>query len=177
MPTTVTLLERVSGFLEQAGVAHALIGAGALAVHGVSRSTVDQDLLTTDTRVLADAFWEPLDGVRADVRRGDSDDPLAGVVAIGQESERDVDVIVGRHGWQRDAVMRAAVPGGIPVPVVQAGDLVLLKLYAGGAQDLWDIEQLLAVTDAAPIREHVARVIDALPPRCAELWARWRRNE
>jgi len=46
----VTLLDRVARALSDASVTHALIGAAAMAVHGVSRSTFDQDLLVTDDR-------------------------------------------------------------------------------------------------------------------------------
>jgi hypothetical protein len=43
-------------------VPHALIGAGALAVHGVSRATHDVDLLTVERAVLEATFWDPLRG-------------------------------------------------------------------------------------------------------------------
>lgn len=49
-------------------------------------------------------------------------------------------------------------------------DLVLLKLYAGGPQDAWDIDQLLDV-DTTFAREVEAR-IPALPEGCAALWRR-----
>ena len=55
-----------------------MIGAAALALHGVSRSTGDQDLLVTDSAVLAAGFWESLErSTTIDVRRGDDADPLA----------------------------------------------------------------------------------------------------
>ena len=49
---TASLLRRVHERLEESGIAHALIGAAALAIHGISRSTFDQDLLVTDRRAL-----------------------------------------------------------------------------------------------------------------------------
>jgi hypothetical protein len=56
------------------------------------------------------------------------------------------------------------------VPAVQAGDLILLKLFAGGRQDRWDIEQLLARPDRdALVREVDARVL-LLPDRARTLW-------
>ena len=48
----MTLLERGAAILSQHQVRHALVGAAALAAYGVSRSTVDQDLLVNDRRVL-----------------------------------------------------------------------------------------------------------------------------
>jgi hypothetical protein len=47
----------------------------------------------------------------------------------------------------------------------------MLKLYAGGSQDKWDIEQLLALGTAAAIRRDLESRIPALPRRCLELWA------
>ena len=94
----MTLLARVCELLDGAQVAHALIGAAALAARGVARSTYDIDLLTTDGRVLAAAFWDSLraGGASVDVRRGDDEDPLAGVVRVTAAGDRPVDVIVGK---------------------------------------------------------------------------------
>lgn len=51
-----------------------------------------------------------------------------------------------------------------------AADLVLLKLYAGGPQDAWDVDQLL---DAVPtIETDVTAALPALPTSCARLWRR-----
>jgi hypothetical protein len=170
----VSLFARVSAVLAAHGVRHAVVGAAALAAHGVTRATADLDLLATDARCLDAAWWAPLaaDGVTADVRRGDPADPLAGVVRLTAAAEAPVDVIVGRARWQADALGRAGVTtiAGTSVPLVDAADLVLLKLYAGGPQDAWDVDQLL---DAVP---GIARDVDArladLPAECATLWRR-----
>ena len=49
---TASLLRRVHERLEESGIGHAVIGAAALAIHGISRSTFDLDLLVTDRRAL-----------------------------------------------------------------------------------------------------------------------------
>ena len=54
----------------------------------------------------------------------------------------------------------------------RARDLVLLKLFAGGAQDGWDIAQLLAGPDRASIAAGVGAELDDLPVRCRRLWNR-----
>ena len=132
----MTLLERVCRLLDGAQVAHALIGAAALAARGVARSTYDIDLLTTDVRVLTAALWDDLlaYGIRVDIERGDVDDPLGGVVRMTAADQRPVDVIVGKPRWQTRAIARAERPSVGP-PVIAASDLILLKLYAGGTQD------------------------------------------
>ena len=53
----MTLLDRVHRLLSAQQVAHALVGAAALAARGIARSTYDIDLLTTDRRVLDAALW------------------------------------------------------------------------------------------------------------------------
>lgn len=92
-----------------------------------------------------------------DIRLGDSDDPLAGVVRIRRETDRDVDVVVGRHRWQDEALRRAIAIGGQSFRVVDQADLILLKLYAGGSQDRWDIEQLLALDLTGAATQAVTR--------------------
>jgi hypothetical protein len=170
---TASLLSTIAGALDEAGIPYALVGAAALAVHGVSRSTLDQDLLVTDRRALDPDLWRTLTDVSLDVRRGDSDDPLAGVVRFTAHGHRDVDVIVGRHAWQGSMLARARrVPlGAGTIPVVGVSDLILLKLYAGGAQDRWDIAQLLAAVASPEVEAEVERGLGDLPRRCAEMWS------
>jgi len=173
----VSLLDAVAARLDAEQIPVALVGASALAAHGVSRSTFDHDLLTADRAVLEPAFWSDLrPGVSVDSRAGDSDDPIDGIVRFQREGDRDVDLLVIRRTWARDAVVRAERPptSTLPVAIVQAADLVLLKLYAGGAQDRWDIEQLLALDVDAAWRATVDARVAALPSRCVALWAELR---
>lgn len=172
----MTLLDRVVELLVQRQVPHALIGAAALAVRGIARSTFDIDLLTTDGRVLDADWWEPLAGgdVVVDIRRGDADDPLAGVVRIDTPADRPVDIVVGRYAWQARAVSRAepAPPGP---PIVTAADLILLKLYAGGTQDVWDVRELLRQPGAAGAIVEVESALQDLPRPMHDAWADARR--
>jgi len=169
---TASLLTTIAAVLEQTGIPYALVGAAALAVHGVSRSTFDQDLLVTDRRALNPDMWRELRDVSVDVRRGDSDDPLAGVIRFTASGQRDVDIIVGRHAWQSSMLARARPVslGEQTIPVVGVSDLILLKLYAGGIQDRWDITQLLAASGSPEVVADVERVLADLPDRCAEMW-------
>lgn len=172
---TSSLLRRVHERLAESGIAHALIGAAALAIHGISRSTFDQDLLVIDRRALEPSIWVGIaDGADVDIRRGDDDDPLAGVVRLVSPGERDVDVVVGRHEWQRGILDEAIVcdtPGGA-IPVAAPAGLVLLKLYAGAPQDLWDIEQLRTAVGGPALDAAVNSQVHSLPLRAREAWAR-----
>ena len=168
----MTTLDRVRQILDTHSIPYALIGAAALASYGVARSTFDIDLLTTSARVLDEDLWS---GLAADVRRGDQDDPLAGVVRTSGEDDQPVDIVVGKHAWQSRAVERALRLGD-STPVVQPRDLILLKLYAGGAQDLWDIRELLKHVDAA-IASEVDADLDALPRALRGRWNRLRETD
>ena len=58
------------------------------------------------------------------------------------------------------------------MPVLRPSDLALLKLYAGGPQDAWDIEQLLAGADRGALIAEVESRLADLPPRATALWRR-----
>ena len=172
----MSLLDRAIGLLADHAVPHALIGAAALAIRGIARSTFDVDMLTTDARVLDASFWTPLAvDCAVDVRRGDRDDPLAGVVRVTAHDERPVDLIVGRYEWQARAVARAE-PSAAGPPVVTAADLVLLKLYAGGAQDHWDVRELLRQPDAEHLAAQVEAALRGLPRSLHDAWDDFRRQ-
>jgi hypothetical protein len=172
----MTLLDRVHRLLSAQQVGHALVGAAALAARGVARSTYDIDLLTTDRRVLDRPFWRELEeaGVGLEIRHADADDPLGGVVRLESPGQRPVDVIVGKLAWQSRAVARAEPLMNGP-SVVTAVDLVLLKLYAGGAQDLWDIRELLSVQASEKLQNAIGEEMVEQPQRMRDLWAEARR--
>ncbi len=86
---------RVVIYLESRGVPSALIGGVALGVYGIARATLDVDLLVADPAVLKPAFWAAGRSLGVpEVRSGDADDPLAGVVRFARSREP-VDVLVG----------------------------------------------------------------------------------
>jgi hypothetical protein len=171
----MTTLDLVCDILEHHAIGHALIGAAALAAHGVARSTFDIDLLTTDARALDRTTWSTLPDNAAAIRRGDVDDPLAGVVRIAIGDDRPVDIVVGKHAWQSRAVDRALPMGG-RVPVVLERDLILLKLYAGGSQDLWDIRELLRQAEPSLATE-VSSDVASQPPDLRRRWESVQRGD
>ena len=105
----MTLLERVVLVLNESGIRHCLIGPAAMAAHGVPCSTLDLDLLTTNGQTLDESLWVGLQesGARVQLKSGDSQDPLAGVVRMSATDERAVNLIVGRFSWQSRIVERA----------------------------------------------------------------------
>ena len=167
-------LEPVRGVLDAIGVRYALIGAHAMAARGYPRFTLDVDLLTTDTRVLDVAHWTDLirEGAQVDVRRGDADDPLGGVVHLLLRDGTDVDIVVGKWRWETDLVERAEALsiGGAPIGVPCTGDLILLKLAARGTLDLRDAAALLAIGERDRIVHEVETHIADVRPDVRAAW-------
>jgi len=175
----VNLLAEVVSVLRREKIDHALIGAAAMAVHGVSRATADVDLLTVDARVLEAALWDSLraEGVNLRVLKGDFDDPLAGSVRLTAEPARIVDVVVGRYKWQKEVLDSAETRslGEIELPVARPAGLVLLKLHAGGPKDAWDISSLAEThEDWASIKSEVEETVGRLSAESRRLWKRLR---
>lgn len=138
------------GRLRERNVAHCLIGATALAAHGYSRFTADVDILVGDRVVLAETFWEGLPP--PEIRVGDIDDPVPGVVRWEQEIDLDLVLLEGRI--PRFALETATVSEGLSCPLATPLALVLLKLEAGGTYD----------------RDDVLRFIDTQKRRNGALW-------
>lgn len=172
----MSLFRDVADALRTARVSHALIGAAAMAVHGVSRATADIDLLTVDAAALDERLWSPFRdrGLGIRIIRGDADDPLAGSVRL-VDGAQVVDVVVGRAAWQREIVEAGPIArlGDAEVRVAGVAGLVLLKLYAGGPKDAWDIRSLLEVADdASAVRAAVEHALPRLDAASRQLWQR-----
>jgi hypothetical protein len=171
----MSLLTHVARILRTAEIPFALIGASAMATYGVNRSTLDQDLLVVDPACLRPELWSPFRdlGIAFEIQKGDVFDPLAGVVRFSLAGERPVDLVVGKFIWQRKVVERALEIPNAPdegIPVVRAADLILLKLYAGGPQDAWDIQQLFAAEDRESLIAEVDQFLPELPAESAAFW-------
>jgi len=172
----MNLLKLVSGILQEQGIEFVVIGASALAIHGVSRSTIDIDLMTIDPLALKSTLWTGLDahGITTEIRHGDGDDPLRGVVRFECPNQRPIDLIVGHGGWQARIFERPemAVIEGFELPIVGKVDLILLKLFAGGPQDQWDISRLLSTDGSDSLRRTIEQKLLDLPPALRSVWSR-----
>jgi hypothetical protein len=83
----------------------------------------------------------------------------------------DVDVIVGRGVWIGPILARrlSITETGHPLAVVDCADLVLLKLFARGPQDLLDVRLLLAAASAS-LRRQVEERLPQAPASVREAW-------
>jgi predicted nucleotidyltransferase len=152
-------LRRIISVLENLGVPYALIGGLALAFYEIVRATEDLDLLVLvsppDMARLAQqirAF-----GLHASARKGSPGDPILGVIVVEipiDGGNLACDLLLPSARWQSEAVRSARTfeVEGCDIRVVRARDLFLLKLHAGGPQDLLDASRLLQLQDEATSR-------------------------
>ena len=170
------IAQRVREILEAAGVRYAVIGAIAVAARGAPRFTADFDFFTIDRRVFHPELWATLlkDGIPIDIRTGDFDDPLGGVVRIGREHE--VDVVVGKWKWEMGVIERAEPVeiAGVMMPVPITGDLILLKVVAGGGKDVIDAASLVEIGPHEPLlaylNSRIAELPDSLRAEAEKTW-------
>lgn len=159
-------LPKIHDALEAAKIAHALIGGYALAYHNIIRATEDLDFLIHHRLREGAAVVAQLGEREIDARfaRGDFEDPLRGVIHAAVPTRSgpvQCDLVFAAKVWQAEAVSNATLMefSGVVVPVVRARDLFLLKLHAGGPQDLLDAGELYKLQSARerPLWEAAAR--------------------
>lgn len=137
----------------------ALLGGLAVSTWGVIRATEDIDIIAdcepSPIRSLAvrAKIKDRLEDLGSSVawRVGGYDDPIPLLLRIELSTAfRGVraDILWVHKLWQREAVQRAIGVDveGTKVPVLHPEDLILMKLDAGGPQDLLDVQELLSVS-------------------------------
>ena len=152
-------LRRILSVLENLRVPCALIGGLALAFYEVVRATKDLDLLIllSPSEIAKLAGELTTNGLPASARKGAPGDPVVGVVTVQVPvggSQLTCDLLLPSARWQSEAVRNACTfeVEGSTIRVVRASDLFLLKLHAGGPQDLLDAGQLLQLQEEATAR-------------------------
>ena len=149
----------------------ALLGGLAVSTWGVIRATQDIDVIadcepspirSLSLRAKIKERLEDLDS-SVEWRVGDYDDPIPLLLRVKLSPAFQgvgADIIWAHKRWQRDALQRAigVDVAGDQIPVLQPEDLILMKLEAGGPQDLLDVQELLSVS---PPQLDVTRLKDS----------------
>lgn len=136
---------------------YALIGGLAVAAWGVPRATHDLDFAVALGSANPLGLSRSLD---ARYEAGGTDDPLSGVfqttVTVAGVSIP-VQLIILPRTW--NAIIFQGIQPlsvyGLEVPIVSWQSLVLLKLYAGGQQDVLDAQQIIAVREPSQAEKEV----------------------
>jgi hypothetical protein len=147
------LLLDVVALLLREKVNYAVIGAVAAAVYGAVRASLDADavlsLTTGSARSLERAFAAA--GLHTQLRLGDADDPIPGLLALTDGFGNRVDLLIGLRGLEPAAFSRTIeVPfQGQSLRFIGREDFVAMKVFAGGPQDIADAEQVIAAAQDA----------------------------
>jgi hypothetical protein len=145
------LLLDIFDILQELGVPSAIVGALAVSYYGVPRSTVDADAaiwLQGTGKNANDIQGAMVDaGYEARLSRGESDDPISAVLIIEDSLGNAVDLLIGVRGMDPNAVERCLTTPMLNsiVRVIGAEDLIAMKLFAGGPQDVMDVRGILQV--------------------------------
>lgn len=153
----------------------ALIGGLSVAAWGAVRATQDIDFLVDcepspigdlDLRKTLEKYLKRR-GCRVEWRVGDYDDPIPLLLRLEVPrayGKLGADILWAHKRWQRDALERSIIVtvSRRRLRVLHPADLILLKLDAGGPQDLADVEGLLAnpppQLNLARLKETAARL-------------------
>ncbi len=152
----------------------AVIGGLAVSTWGQVRATQDIDVLadsapspvhTFAVRKNLAALWEA-QGCVVEWHSGLADDPIPLLLrlTLPPPNAMTVDVLWAWRPWQREAVKRASVVrvARASIPVLHPEDLILMKLQAGGPQDLLDVENILAANPPALDRPRLLQMASTL---------------
>ena len=146
------LLLDVADHLAQRHIPYAVVGAFGVSFHGLPRFTDDADARVWLSRTgLSPADLQhalAASGHRCELRRGDTDDPILGVLVVHDDHGNRLDLLLGVRGMDPAAADRAIATSllGSPVRILGAEDLVAMKAFAGGVQDLEDARGILDVS-------------------------------
>jgi hypothetical protein len=134
--------------LSDAGVRFLVVGAHALAIHGVVRATGDIDIWIERSRENAERVWNALESFGAPVEalgisRADLEMPDV-VIQLGVPPRR-IDLLTGVSGLTFEGAWADRVlfeSGSITVPFLSRAQLLLNKRSTGRLKDLADLEAL-----------------------------------
>jgi hypothetical protein len=156
------LLLDVVEILRRQKINYAVIGAFALAVHGVIRATTDVDaLLFTKPSRLAE-LQKPFKraGFHTELRNAGADDPVSGMLVLSDDFGNHVELLGGLRNMDpkiysrtleikfRDETLR----------IVGREDFIAMKCFAGSPQDLLDARSAYQAT-TGPIQLDLLRTV------------------
>ena len=142
------LLLDVVDVLATRSVDYAVIGALAASLHGAGRASLDAYLVVSLSVMEGTRISEALKqaGLTTELRRGDPEDAIPGLVRVSDSFGNQVDVLLGIRGLDPQAFSRTVeVPlEGKRLRFVGREDFIAMKVAAGGPIDLLDAESAIA---------------------------------
>jgi hypothetical protein len=137
----------VVDILELRKVGYAVLGALAASLHGTVRASMDADAVLSVGLQEAEDIGRALEaaGFQTELTRGYSEDPVPGLLKVGDTYGNRVDLLVGLKGLDPQAFTRAIdVPfQGKTLKFIGREDFIATKVFAGGPMDLVDAARAL----------------------------------
>lgn len=142
------LLLDVVDVLAARSIDYAVIGALAASLHGAGRASLDADLVVSASIVEGTRIDEALKraGLTTELRRGDPEDAIPGLVRVSDSFGNQVDVLLGIRGLDPKAFSRTVEVAleGTQLRFVGREDFIAMKVAAGSPIDLLDAENAIA---------------------------------
>lgn len=169
----------VVDLLSELGIRYAVVGAFAAAYYGVPRATVDADTVVwlqgsgkSDRDVKNHLLAR---GCNVELKRGDIEDPILKSLVVKDKHENRMDILLGVRGMDpqaRDRCVSGSLLGS-SIRIIGAEDLIAMKMFAGGFQDLEDVRGILHVSgtllNIELLRQIAARYSPEVTRRLEEL--------
>ncbi len=147
------LLLDIVDILNTLNISYAVIGAFAASFYGAVRASMDVDAVISeisekDLKALLSVCKEQ--GLKVKHHRGDMADPIAAVINIRDRFKNRIDLIIGIRGMERGVFSRAVNTtfAGSKIRMVGLEDFIAMKIFAGSAKDINDVQGVLKVSYA-----------------------------
>ena len=145
------LLLKVIKFLDNLKVPYVVVGAFAASFYGQIRASLDADAVISvkgqEKKLEQLVVILKKDGFKVEVRHGDAQDPVHGVVNIKDKFQNRVDLLTGIRGMKADVFDRLVTASFMDtkIKIISAEDFIAMKIFAGGTKDIEDVIGVLTV--------------------------------
>lgn len=146
------LLVNVIKILARYRIPYAVVGAFAVSFYGMVRASIDADALIStgrnDEKLTRFLSLLKKDGSKVEFHRGDSSDPVRGVINIEDKFQNRVDLLLGIRGMTDDVYDRVISTSFMKrtIKIIGVEDLIAMKVYAGSAKDIQDVIGIVQVS-------------------------------
>ena len=146
------LLLKVIKLLNKLRIPYAIVGAFAASFYGLVRASLDADAVISveKNKKKLEKLLSSLkkEAWKTDIRQGDSNDPVRGVINIEDKFKNRVDLLTGISGMKEDVFDRVMPASFLKtkIKIVGIEDFIAMKIFAGSAKDIQDAIGVLQVS-------------------------------
>jgi hypothetical protein len=150
---SLLLLLDALDLLDSRKIPYAVIGALAASLHGAVRASMDADLVSSASMQEAQTLERDFQaaGFQTQLTRGAFEDPVPGLLRLGDAYGNRVDLLLSLRGLEPQAFSRAVeVPfRGRMVRFIGREDFIAMKAFAGGPLDLVDAARAISAAGSS----------------------------